>query len=66
VAQRRSRGELPPGPKPDGHARHGGQRGGTGHDPVPPGPRTGQARADLRAHQPRQSTYTGIPAVYPV
>jgi len=52
--QRRSRGQLPPGP--GGPARAAEWRGGTGHDPVPPGPRTGPAQADLRAHKapPRQ------------
>ena len=54
LKQRRSRGQLPPRPGPGGHALDGGRRGGTGHGPVPPGPRTGQARADLRAHQSRQ------------
>ena len=50
--QRRSRGQLPPGP--GGPALEAGRRGGTGHDRVPPGPRTGQAQADLRAHKARQ------------
>jgi hypothetical protein len=54
LKQRRSRGQLPPRPGPGGHALDGGRPGGTGHGPVPPGPRTGQARADLRAHQSRQ------------
>ena len=54
LKQRRSRGQLPPRPGPGGHALDGGRRGGTGHGPVPPGPRTGHARADLRAHQSRQ------------
>jgi hypothetical protein len=53
VGQRRSRRQLPPPPGPGGHALDAGQHG-TGHDPVPPGPRTGQARADLRAHRPPQ------------
>jgi hypothetical protein len=52
LQQRRSRGQLPPGP--GGPALKAGRRGGTGHDPVPPGPRTGQAQADLRAHKARQ------------
>ena len=42
LKQRRSRGQLPPRPGPGGHALDGGRRGGTGHGPVPPGPRTGQ------------------------
>jgi len=52
--QRSSRGQLPPRPGPGGTALEGEQRGGTGHGPVPPRPRTGQTRADLRAHKPRQ------------
>jgi Domain of unknown function (DUF1707) len=52
LEQRRSRRQLPP--RPGGHALEAGQRGGTGHGPVPPGPRTGQAQADLRAHKSRQ------------
>jgi hypothetical protein len=48
--QRRSRGQLPPRPGPDGHALEAGPHGGTGHDPVPPRPRTDQTRADLRTH----------------
>ena len=52
LEQRRSRGRLPPRPGPGGHALDPGRRGGTSHDPIPPGP--GQARADLRAHKPPQ------------
>ena len=53
--QRRTRMQLPPRPGPGGHALHGQRHGGTGYGPVPPSPRTGQARTDLRAHQsPRQ------------
>ncbi len=57
--QRRSCGQLPPGPGPDGHALDRERRGGGGHDPVPPGPRTDQTRtdqtrADLRAHKSSQ------------
>ena len=52
--QRRSRRQLPPRPAPSGHALDGGQRGGAGHDPVPPAPGDGQARAELRAHKSRQ------------
>ncbi len=48
LEQRRSRRQLPP--RPGGHALEAERRGGTGHGPVPPGPRTDQARADLRAH----------------
>ena len=58
LEQRRSRRQLPPRPGPGGHALDGGQHGGTGHGtghgPVPPGPGTGQARTDLRAHKPPQ------------
>ena len=54
LEQRRSRRQLPPGP--GGHALEAERRGGNGHDPVPPGHRTDQAQADLRAHKapPRQ------------
>ena len=52
--QRSSRGQLPPRPGPGGRALEAEQRGGTGHGPVPPGPRTDQTRADLRAHKSRQ------------
>ena len=52
--QRSSRGQLPPRPGPGGAALEGEQRGGTGNGPIPPGPRTDQTRADLRAHKPRQ------------
>ncbi len=51
--QRRSRRRLPPRPG-SGHALDGERRGGTGHGPVPPGPRPDQARADLRAHKSPQ------------
>jgi uncharacterized protein DUF1707 len=51
---RHSRRQLPPRPGPGGHALEGEQRGGTGKDPVPPGPRTDQTRADLRVHKSRQ------------
>ena len=54
VEQRRSRRQLPPRPGPGGHAPDGERRGSTRHSPVPPGPRTGQTRADLRAHTSRQ------------
>jgi hypothetical protein len=50
---RRSRRQLPPRPGPGGHALDGERHGGTGQDPVPPGPRTDQTRADLRAHKSR-------------
>ena len=50
--EQRSRRQLPP--RPGGHALEAERRGGTGHGPVPPGPRTDQAQADLRAHKSRQ------------
>ena len=52
LEQRRSRRHLPPGP--GGSAPEAERRSGTGHGPVPPGSRTDQAQADLRAHKPRQ------------
>ncbi len=52
LEQRRSRRQLPP--PPGGHAQEAERRGGTGHGPVPPGPRTDQAQADLRAHKSQQ------------
>ena len=52
LEQRRSRRQLPP--RPGGHALEAERRGGTAHGPVPPGPRTDQAQADLRAHKSRQ------------
>ena len=52
LEQRRSRRQPPP--RPGGHALEAERRGGTGHGPVPPGPRTDQAQADLRAHKSRQ------------
>jgi hypothetical protein len=52
--ERYARRQLPPRPGPGGPALERERHGGTGHGPAPPGPRTGQTRADLRAHQPRQ------------
>jgi len=54
IEQRRSRRQLPPRPEPGGHALEGERRGGTGHDPVPPGLRTDRTRADLRVHKSRK------------
>jgi Domain of unknown function (DUF1707) len=54
LEQRRSRRQLPPRPGPHGHAPGGERHGGPGHGPAPPAPRTGQNRADLQAHKPRQ------------
>jgi hypothetical protein len=61
VEQRRSRRQLPPSPGPGRPALDGEQHGGAGHDPVPPGPRTDQARADLRSDssRPRQRDFPG-------
>ena len=58
IAQRRSRRQLPPRPRPGNRAPGsrapgGGQRGETSHDPVPPGHRTGETQTDLRAHKSR-------------
>jgi hypothetical protein len=49
VEQWRSRRRLPPRAGPGGHDLGGGRRGGIGHGPVSPAPRTDQTRADLRA-----------------
>jgi hypothetical protein len=54
LEQRRSRRQLPPRPGPYGHAPGGERHGGPGYGPTPPTPRTGQNRADLQAHKPRQ------------
>ena len=54
--QRSSRGQLPPRPGPGGRALEAEQRGGTGHGPVSPGPRTDQTSAELRIHKSRQHT----------
>jgi len=48
--QRNPRGQLPPRPGPGGQALEAEQRGGAGHGPVPPDPRTDQTRTDLRTH----------------
>jgi Domain of unknown function (DUF1707) len=54
VEQRRSRRQLPPRPGPGGQALDGERHDGTSHDPVPPGPRNDQTRADLRVHKSQQ------------
>ncbi len=46
-----SQGHLPPGP--GGRPPGGQRRGRTGHDPAPPGWRTDETRADMRAHKSR-------------
>jgi hypothetical protein len=53
VAARRSRRQLPPRPGQGVQAPAGQRHGPTGHDPSPPGTRTDQTRADLRAHRSR-------------
>ena len=52
LEQRRSRRQLPP--RPGRHAQEAERSGGTGHGPVPLGPHTDQAQADLRAHKSPQ------------
>ena len=52
--ERSSRRQLPPRPGPGGQALEAEQCSGTGHGPVPPGSRTDQTRADLRARKSRQ------------
>ena len=52
--QKSSRGQLPPRPGPGGQALEAERFGGTGHGPVPPGSRTDQTRAGLRARKSRQ------------
>jgi hypothetical protein len=54
IEQRRSRRQLPPRPGPGGRALDGKPYGGAGHDPVPPGHRTDETQADLRAHESPQ------------
>ena len=51
---RRSRRQLPRRPGPGGYALDGERRASTGHGPVPPGLRTDQDRADLRADKSRE------------
>ena len=46
-----SQGQLPPGRR--GRPPGGQRRGGTGHDPAPPGWHTDETRADMRAHESR-------------
>ncbi len=56
--QRRSRRRLPPRPG-SGHALDGERRGGTGHGPVPPGP-----RPDPGPRRPAGSQVTAAPAAH--
>jgi hypothetical protein len=51
VAARKSRGQLPP--RPGGQSLEEWRHGSIGDDPSPPDQRTGQPRADLRAHRSR-------------
>ena len=50
--QKSSRAQLPPRQRRDGRRLEGGRPGSTGRDPAPPGARTDQTRADVRAHRP--------------
>jgi Domain of unknown function (DUF1707) len=54
VQRRRSRRQLPPRPGQGGQAPAAHRHTSTGHDPSPPGARTDQTHADLRARQSRQ------------
>ena len=70
--QPRSRKQLPPRPGPGGHALVAAPHHGTGHDPVPPSPRTdqtriGQIRTDPRTHisWPHRSPSSGRGAQIP-
>ncbi len=57
-----SQGQLPPGQggRPPGGQRHGGN----GHDLAPPGGRTDETRADMRAHESRPGRQRGqVPQV---
>jgi hypothetical protein len=65
LEQRRSRGQLPPRPGPDGHPLEAEPSSPIGHGPALPPDRPGQTHADLPAHQPRQRTYTSTPTLYP-
>jgi hypothetical protein len=60
LSQRRSRRQLPPSPGPGRRALDGGQPGGAGRDPVPPGHRTDETQTDLRADKPRRRGRRGI------
>jgi len=53
IAQRRSQSQPPPRSGADGRADDGERPNGTGHNPVPPGPRPDETRADLRARTSR-------------
>ena len=67
VKQRRSRKQPPPRPAPDGRALDAAPHDGADHDRVPPGPRTGQTRADRRTHisWPHRSPSSGRGAQVP-
>jgi Domain of unknown function (DUF1707) len=51
--EKRSRGQLPPGPAQGGQAPEGQRPGQPGHDPARPGTRPDQTRADLRTYRSR-------------
>ena len=51
-----SQGQLPPG---RGGPPSGRRRGGTSHDPVPPGWHIDETRADMRAHESRRDRRRG-------
>jgi hypothetical protein len=55
VEQRRSRRQLPPRPGRGGQALETEHPAGTGHDQIPPAPRTDQTRSDLRAYRSRRT-----------
>jgi hypothetical protein len=67
VKQRRSRKQPPPRPVPAGHALVAAPHDGADHDRVPPGPRTGQTRADRQTHisWPQRSPSSGRGAQVP-
>jgi Domain of unknown function (DUF1707) len=58
VEARRSCRQLPPRPGRGGQAPEGQRHGSTGHEPSPPGTRTDQTRAGLRAHRYRPRPYS--------
>ncbi len=61
IEQRRSRRHLPPRSGPGGHTLDGERPVGAAHDPVPPGPRTDQTRADMRERKSRPTRRRILP-----
>jgi Domain of unknown function (DUF1707) len=61
IEMRRSRRQLPLRPGPGGRAPDAGLHDATGHDLVPPGPRTDQTHTELRTHisSPHRSPFSG-------